>query len=85
VPPGNISAKFHNTLLNIITTAALIINEKKVILTGGCFQNMYLLNGAIDKLKEKNFNPYWHQRIPTNDGGISFGQAAYAAAILDNS
>lgn len=83
VTPGKISAKFHNTLVKIIVTAAMMINEKKVILTGGCFQNMYLLNSVIERLREINFTPYWHQRVPTNDGGISFGQAAYAAAILE--
>jgi len=84
VPPGKISAKFHNTLVRMIITTAMMINEKRAVLSGGCFQNMYLLNAVIEKLREVNFIPYWHQRIPTNDGGISFGQAAYAAEVLDN-
>jgi hydrogenase maturation protein HypF len=76
VPAGIISAKFHNTLIRMIVTIVLMLNEKKVILSGGCFQNMYLLNGVIEKLRELKINTYWHQRVPTNDGGISFGQAA---------
>jgi len=77
-----IAARFHNTLIRIILTIALMLNEKKVVLSGGCFQNMYLLNGVIDKLRSNNFIPFWHQRIPTNDGGISFGQAAYTSKLL---
>jgi hydrogenase maturation protein HypF len=82
IPHRIIAAKFHNTLIKMIVTVALILNEKKVVLSGGCFQNIYLLNGVIEKLKETGITPYWHQRIPANDGGISFGQASLAATIL---
>ncbi|MFM7573340.1 MAG: hypothetical protein ACKO4S_09450, partial [Snowella sp.] len=50
------------------------VGEKKVILTGGCFQNLYLVEKAIARLKAENFVPYWHRQIPSNDGGISVGQ-----------
>jgi hydrogenase maturation protein HypF len=83
IPKGVVSAKFHNTLIQIIFTLALMLNRKKVLLSGGCFQNMYILNGVIDKLEGVNITPYWHQRIPTNDGGISFGQAAFVSAVLE--
>ncbi len=73
---GLLSIKFHNTLTEIILTVARLTNLKKVLLSGGCFQNVYLLNRTIHRLKEEGFHPYWHQRIPTNDGGISFGQIA---------
>lgn len=71
---GIISAKFHNTLVNMMVKIATKINRKNVILTGGCFQNKYLLEQAIMKLQQANFNPFWHQNIPPNDGGISVGQ-----------
>ena len=45
-------------------------------MSGGCFQNKYLLEKSIEKLRETGFKPYWHQRIPTNDGGLSAGQLA---------
>lgn len=73
---SELSGKFHNTLTEIIVEFAKKFNLKKVLLSGGCFQNIYLLNRTIDRLKEESFQPYWHQRIPTNDGGISFGQIA---------
>lgn len=77
IPVSEISTKFHNTLVEIIVKLAKLFNERKVILTGGCFQNVFLLERAIDKLEEIGFTPYWHRRIPTNDGGISFGQAVF--------
>ncbi|MDX1700220.1 MAG: hypothetical protein R3250_06355, partial [Melioribacteraceae bacterium] len=75
---SNISAKFHNTLAKIILEIAKIIGENKVILSGGCFQNIYLLERTVEYLEKNKFNVYFHQRIPTNDGGISLGQIAAA-------
>ncbi len=81
-----ISAKFHNSLVEIIIHFAKRVSINKVLLSGGCFQNVYLLSKTIDRLKEEGFQPYWHQRIPTNDGGISFGQiAAYNLRMIENS
>ncbi len=73
-PISKISAKFHNTLTEIIVKIAKKIKINSIILTGGCFQNKYLLEQAIIKLRNANFTPYWHQNIPPNDGGISVGQ-----------
>ncbi len=74
-----ISTKFHNTLVEIIVQIAHQIDEPYVVLTGGCFQNQYLSEKAIHRLQENQFRPYWHQQVPTNDGGIALGQvmAAY--------
>jgi len=69
-----ISAKFHNTLVEIIIAVAKQEKIDKIALSGGCFQNKYLIERAIRRLKEEGFSPYWHQRVPTNDGGISLGQ-----------
>jgi hydrogenase maturation protein HypF len=71
-----ISVKFHNTMAEIITYIAQVIGEKRVVLSGGCFQNRYLTEKTIERLRADGFQPYWHQRIPPNDGGISLGQAA---------
>jgi hydrogenase maturation protein HypF len=69
-----ISAKFHNTLVEMIVTVAQRVKEQQVVLTGGCFQNKYLLEKAIARLQAEHFCPYWHQQIPPNDGGIALGQ-----------
>ncbi len=71
-----ISSKFHNTLVEIILSSAKYFGEEKIILSGGCFQNAFLLERTIKHLEENNFHVYWHQRVPTNDGGIALGQIA---------
>ena len=75
---GTMSAKFHNMLAEAIVAVARKMGEPKVVLSGGCFQNRYLTERAIDRLREENFQPYWHQRIPPNDGGIALGQIVAA-------
>jgi len=76
---GIIAAKFHNMLAEAIVEIARRIGEPKVVLSGGCFQNRYLTERTIDRLREENFRPYWHQRVPPNDGGIALGQVAAVA------
>ena len=76
--PGKISMTFHNTLSDIIIDIAQRIEEKTVVLSGGCFQNAYLTEHTISKLERRGFHPYWHQQIPPNDGGIAAGQLYYA-------
>jgi hydrogenase maturation protein HypF len=81
VPVRIISAKFHNTLIDAIVSIAQQTKIEKIVLSGGCFQNKYLIEGAIEKLRQAGFHPYWHHRVPPNDGGIALGQAI--AAILE--
>ncbi|WP_267383726.1 carbamoyltransferase HypF [Cyanobacterium sp. uoEpiScrs1] len=69
-----ISTKFHNTLVEVIIEISQIISEKKVVLTGGCFQNKYLTEQAVSRLNQEQFIPVWHKKIPPNDGGIALGQ-----------
>ncbi len=78
VPVGKISAKFHNTLVEVIVAVAQYVGEQRVALTGGCFQNQYLTERAVLRLSSEGFRPYWHQRIPPNDGGIALGQIVAA-------
>jgi hydrogenase maturation protein HypF len=78
---GKISAKFHNTLAKIIVDVAKKIGEERVVLTGGCFQNRYLTERTVQCLLAEGFRPYWHQRVPPNDGGIALGQVF---AVLRN-
>jgi hydrogenase maturation protein HypF len=80
ISPPAIAAKFHNTLAKMIVEVAQLIGEKRVLLTGGCFQNRYLTERAVQRLTDAGFTPHWHQRIPPNDGGIALGQAIGAEA-----
>ena len=75
---GEISAKFHNALAWAIVDVAKLIGEKRVALSGGCFQNRYLTGRAVRRLRAEGFQPYWHQRVPPNDGGIALGQVVAA-------
>jgi hydrogenase maturation protein HypF len=78
VAPGLISAKFHNALAEALVLLAKKIGEPRVALSGGCFQNRYLTERTVTRLREEKFAPYWHQRVPPNDGGIALGQVIAA-------
>ena len=79
-PLDTIAARCHNTLVEMIVTVVNECNAPDVVLTGGCFQNRLLLERTIERLQAGGKQVYWHRRIPTNDGGISAGQAA---AMID--
>jgi hydrogenase maturation protein HypF len=80
--PSVISARFHNSVTRIISQMAIKVREKiglsDVFLSGGVFQNTFLLEKAWDILSENGFSVYIHKKIPPNDGCISLGQAFYA-------
>jgi hydrogenase maturation protein HypF len=80
---GIISAKFHNTIIKVVEDTVEKIHQetglKKVILSGGTFQNRYLLSNLEPALKNSGFDVYTNSRIPSNDGGIALGQLAIAA------
>ena len=78
---STISARFHNTLVETIVRIAKIEGQKKIALSGGCFQNKLLTELAIERLRSEGFHVYWHQRVPPNDGGIALGQLAALAAV----
>ena len=83
VSVSTIATKFHNTIISVIFESSKNIRRNeginKVVLSGGVFQNKYLLEGTIILLKEHNFNVYTHEAIPSNDGGIALGQLAVAS------
>jgi len=81
VPIGRIFACFHNSLVESILGVARRMGQQRVVLSGGCFQNRYLTERCVRRLQAEGFRPYWHQRVPPNDGGIALGQAV-AAALL---
>jgi hydrogenase maturation protein HypF len=53
-----------------------------VALSGGVFQNRILFERVLAGLQAKGFKVLTHSQVPTNDGGLSLGQAAIAAARL---
>ncbi len=78
-----IATKFHNTIILAIfeTVKSIRLKEgiNKVVLSGGVFQNKYLLEGTIQVLMKNNFEVYSHATVPSNDGGIALGQLAVAS------
>jgi len=50
------------------------------VLSGGCFQNLRLLERAERRLRALGFTPHWPERVPANDGGLAFGQLAAVLA-----
>lgn len=76
-----IAAKFHNSLAESIVSLAKCVGEKRVVLSGGCFQNKYLTERTVNRLRREGFQPYWHQRIPPNDGGLALGQVFAASCF----
>jgi len=79
-----ISAKFHNTIAAIIAQVSQAAREAtrvgRVALSGGVFQNVYLLGRTLDELERRGFDTITHHQVPANDGGIALGQAVVAAA-----
>ena len=86
IPAGKISAKFHNAIIQLVINSCEFIRAvtgvNLVVLSGGVWQNRYLIENTIDKLYEQKFTPIWHHQMPTNDGGISLGQAAIASVMI---
>ncbi len=83
VPIREISAKFHNALAEVVVEVARRFGQHRVALSGGCFQNRYLTERIVARLRAENFQPYWHQRVPANDGGIALGQVFAARKKLN--
>lgn len=82
-----ISARFHNWLKASLVKAAEMLRQthriSTVALSGGCFQNEILLRDLRSQLRERGFDVIINEKVPANDGGISFGQVVVAAARLE--
>ncbi len=83
---AEVSAKFHNGVASLVAEVARRVRDERklnrVALSGGVFQNMFLLEGVCRMLRRDGFEVFTHGRVPTNDGGISLGQAAVADARI---
>lgn len=85
-PAGYVSARFHNTVAQAISEMCLRIRKQeglnRVCLSGGVFQNTYLLEHSLANLRRDGFEVFIHALVSPNDGGISLGQAVIATELL---
>jgi hydrogenase maturation protein HypF len=83
---SKISGKFHQTISHLIVETCETIRSmeklNRVVLSGGVFQNIFLLSLVTEGLKRSGFDVKTHHLVPTNDGGISLGQAVIAQMRL---
>ena len=88
VSRAQISRRFHRTLVEVLTRVCRILREDrglgKVALGGGVFQNRTLLTEMEARLKKEGFQVYSKSLVPSNDGGISLGQAVAAHYMRRN-
>ncbi|MGQ9674083.1 MAG: carbamoyltransferase HypF [Chloroflexota bacterium] len=84
VAPSTIAARFHNTMAEVVGEVCSIISGRTglriVALSGGVFQNTFLLNRTLAQLRSRGLQPLVHHQVPTNDGGIALGQVMIANA-----
>jgi hydrogenase maturation protein HypF len=87
VDAGVVAARFHNAVAAMAAAVAARLRDESglstVALGGGCFQNLTLLRKLLPMLVGTGFEVLIHERGPTNDGGLSLGQAAVALARLE--
>lgn len=78
----NIALKFHYTLAEMIAAgvqhAHCATHLKRVVLSGGVWQNPLLLELVSEALLKRDFAVFTHHKLPANDGGLALGQAAAA-------
>jgi hydrogenase maturation protein HypF len=83
---SKISARFHNGLAEMIHMAVRKMNQqtgiREVTLSGGVWQNLTLIGRTLSLLQADGFTVYLHHQVPTNDGGLSLGQAIIAVSRL---
>jgi hydrogenase maturation protein HypF len=76
---SEISACFHNTLSAAVgEVCSQVGGPNRVCLSGGSFQNLYLLGRTVVELRRRGFAVFLHAQVPANDGGLSLGQAMIA-------
>jgi hydrogenase maturation protein HypF len=85
LPVSAISDKFHATLVRLFSDLCVFLRKEtgldRVVLSGGVFQNTILLSSLSKGLRENGLQVFTHSLVPTNDGGISLGQAIAASAM----
>ena len=85
-PRGWIAAAFHNTVAAAVLEVCRRLRAsegiRKVCLSGGTFQNLYLLKRTVSGLRGEGLEVFLHAQVPPNDGGIALGQAVIANQAL---
>ena len=86
IPVPILAARFHNSVVTLNLQLCQSIRQttgiKTVALSGGVWQNRYLLERSINSLEKSGFTVLWHHKVPANDGGIALGQALIACYAL---
>jgi hydrogenase maturation protein HypF len=86
---SRISARFHQTVADIIVTVSSGLSErtgiKDVVLTGGVFQNTLLVWMVTEGLRREGLNAWQNEQVPANDGGVALGQAVVARELIKGS
>ena len=80
--PMLIAYSFHQALADLVQSVAERAALPRVVLTGGCFQNVLLVRLVRHRLEQAGFTVYTHQQVPPNDGGLALGQVMIAAHQL---
>jgi hydrogenase maturation protein HypF len=83
-PVDVVAARFHNAVARLVVEVCSRVRSARglnaVALSGGVFQNVRLMEQSVLGLSDAGFEVLTHRRVPTNDGGVSLGQVAVAAA-----
>ena len=88
IPPSVAALRFHRGLSTVLVEVAQQLAHRgtprfeTVALSGGCFQNRILFESVAAQLRHLGLVVLTHAQAPANDGGLSLGQAAIAAALL---
>ncbi len=84
---GEVGGRFHRTLAALIADVCSLLAQstgiRAVALSGGCFQNRLLLAQAVGEMRGRGLQVLLHRQVPTNDGGVSLGQAAIGHFVLE--
>jgi hydrogenase maturation protein HypF len=79
---AELAFRFHLTVVDsvcdILKRLAAAYDTDRVIISGGTFQNRFLLENITGRLLARNMVPYVHRQVPTNDGGLALGQIILA-------
>ncbi|MGQ9524326.1 MAG: carbamoyltransferase HypF [Armatimonadota bacterium] len=86
VPSEQLAGAFHTAVAEAVVQVCARLaeqtGERRVCLSGGCFQNLLLLEETVRRLEDCGLQVFWHSSVPANDGGLSLGQAAVARAVI---
>ena len=83
-PISVVASRFHRTLIRLFSDVCIRLRAstglQRVALSGGVFQNAFILEGLVQSLEKADFEVYTPEEVPANDGGICLGQALAAAS-----